>query len=446
MSVTGLLFAAGFAVGCFLAFARHPVYGLITYVAVYYLHPPSRWWGEALPDLRWSLLAACVTLVSLWAGKSRVTPASIGKEKFWIGLVIFILWLTFQSLWAMDMPMHLELLTVFTKYALLVVLIYKCVDSTRHLKLFLWAHVLGCTYLGWVVFTTYIGGRFEGFGGPDINEANSGALQVVTGIVTAGALFLAGRFKERLVLAGCMPLIVNALVSTMSRSGFLAIGVSGAIYNYLVAVKFRTVVRVMTILAVVLFLVLANPVYWARIASIKYAGEEVEGVDTGAGRLVLIQAQMKMFAAHPWGCGHRCTAVLSRRYLEDKDLTGVGADRARSSHNTIMSLLVEQGLPGVFLYGAMISWIFRSARKLKQRFRDSGSFLAEVYPAVAASLGAICLGDLFVDYLKAEVRIWFIAILMVLVRLSTADQAKSKGSGSASNGAPPTGNAPRCVG
>lgn len=55
LSLTSLLFLAAYFSGCIAALVRHPVYGLVTYVLMLYLHPPSRWWGEALPDLRWSL-------------------------------------------------------------------------------------------------------------------------------------------------------------------------------------------------------------------------------------------------------------------------------------------------------------------------------------------------------------------------------------------------------
>ena len=39
---------------------------------------------------------------------------------------------------------------------------------------------------------------------------------------------------------------------------------------------------------------------------------------------------------------------------------------------------------------------------------------------MAASLIAVFIGDLFVDYLKLEVRIWFLAFLMVLFKLEAA--------------------------
>jgi O-antigen ligase len=310
------------------------------------------------------------------------------------------------------------LLTSYVKYAVLIALIYVCVDTPENLKLVLWSHVAGCAYLGWIVLSQYTGGRFEGFGGPDIDEANSGAMQIVTGIVSAGALFLTGTWKARAVVIAVAPMIVNALVATVSRSGFLAAAVAGIAFNVFTAPKYRRFVKVASVLAIVLFVALTNPHYWERMASIKVAGEDIEGVDTGAGRKELLIAQWDMFKKHPLGCGHRCTATLSTNYLDDSLLTGIGENRARSSHNTFMSLLVEQGLPGAALYILLAMWVFKSTLELRRRLRVDSGILSQSCAAVAAALAAIFVGDLFVDYLKLEVRTWLLALLMALIKLS----------------------------
>jgi len=426
VSITGLLFMLAFFAGCYLALARHPIYGLVTYVAEYYLHPPSRWWGESLPDLRWSLLAAGVTALAVMIRKKPLAAQAAGvplsHHRIFIGLILFVLWVALQSLWALDMDMHMELLSLFAKYVLLLALIYKCVDSEEHLRLFLWTHVLGCVYLGWIVLDANSGGRFEGFGGPDINESNAGALQIVTGVATAGALFLAGSARTKLIIIAALPLILNAFIATVSRSGFLEIIVAGVVYNLLAPKHRRKRVGVVSVIGVIGFLIIAGPTYWGRIDSLKYAGEQVDGMDTGASRIAIVKAQWEMFKAHPMGCGHRCTAVLSPSYMPDSLLTGEGENRARSSHNTFMSLLVEQGVFGVMFYVGMLGWIVARLISLRRVFRSQESLLAEFYPAVAASLCAILIGDMFVDYLRSEARIWFVALLMVLVKLAALEQ------------------------
>lgn len=65
MSISALVFVGVYAIGLLLAFARHPGYGVFAYLWVFYNHPPSRWWGAELPELRWSLIAAVVTLIAI---------------------------------------------------------------------------------------------------------------------------------------------------------------------------------------------------------------------------------------------------------------------------------------------------------------------------------------------------------------------------------------------
>ncbi len=440
MGLTGLLFLAAYAAGCILALARHPIFGLITYVAAFYLHPPSRWWGQAMPDLRWSLMAAAVTVLGVMMNKRLPARRGLFRKPPVIGLVAFIAWLVLQIPLALDSEYHMILLTLYAKYLLLMVLMYKCIDSVEHLLMFLWAHVLGCLYLGWIVFTTYVGGRFEGFGGPDINEANAGAMQIVTGIFFGSALFLGGSMRDKAILFGGMPFIVNAVIATMSRGAFLAAGVGGLIFNYFTPRKYRKRVRLLSVLALVLFILLTNPLYWARMASLKQAGEEVEGADTGSDRVVLMKAQVQMFASHPLGCGHRCTAVLSPYYLDDEYLTTNAAGvRARASHSTIMTMLVEHGIPGVIFYALLVLWLIVAVWRLARRLRDEDGFLATLVPAIGAATAALTVGDLFVDYLKMEVRFWLITLLLIMLDM-TADRvvpARKKGPGHRAPTAPP---------
>jgi len=177
----------------------------------FYLHPPGRWWGQSIAGGRWALVAGLVTLFALLLRGRTTKGPPILKDGFFIGLLAFILWVALQLLWAMEPELQMILLVLYAKYAILVLLICKCIETAAHLKMFLWTHVAGCFYLGLLVYSRYSGGRFEGFGAPGIDDANSGAIQIVTGLFVAAALFLAARFKERAVLFGMMPFVLNAL-------------------------------------------------------------------------------------------------------------------------------------------------------------------------------------------------------------------------------------------
>lgn len=424
MSATALLFVIGYLAGCVMAFARHPIFGLATYVLTLFIHPPSRWWGQGiLLSVRWSLFAAAVTLIAIIVSKERRKHVlSLQSHGAFVGLMIFNVYLIVQSLWALDQTAHAEMISYYIKFALGMVLIYLSVDSEKHLKIFLWAHVLGCAYFGWIAFTTYEGGRFEGFGGPGLGEANAGALTIVTGIYCAAAIFLMSDWRTRGGLFLVIPLLVNALVTTISRSGFLSMGAGGIVYNIFTPPKYRRQVRFLSVLAAILFIGMTNPTYWMRIASITHAGEEVEGVDTGSGRLVIISSQFKMFAAHPLGCGHACTEFLSPSYMDESMLDGVeGGGKARASHNTFMTMLVDHGIVGAAAYILLGLWILKNLWKLAKHYKKREGVLPTVFPSIAGILGAMTVGDLFVSYIYFEVRIWFLTIMMVMLSLAARE-------------------------
>lgn len=421
MSLTGLLFVLAFLAGCLMALVRHPMYGLLTYVGAFYLHPPSRWWGQGLLlDVRWSLIAAGVTLVALMFGRVQRQSLPLFSHGVSWGMVLLLGWITAQFPWVIDSEQHSQLVEYYLKFLVVVLLIYKCVDSERNLTWFVWAHVLGCFYFGWIAYSTYTGGRFEGFGGPGLSEANAAALTMVTGALFGGSLFLSAAWRQRAALVGLLALIVNGVVTTVSRSGFLSLLMGGILFNAFAPSRYAHQIRVLSVLGLVLFAMVTNPVYWQRMQSIKYKGQEIEGVDTGGGRLEVMKAQLEMFRDHPLGVGHFGTEILSPQYLSGTNLNVSTGKRA--SHNTFFSLLVDHGFLGAVFYVLMLVWVLRALLKLRRHYRERPSRLATLLPAVAASFGALTVADMFVPYVRYEIRFWLISILMVMLSLAQRDR------------------------
>ncbi len=425
MTLTGLAFLISFAYGMLSALGRHPIYGLTTYIAVLFLHPPSRWWGASLPGGRWALVASLVTFFAYQSRSSLLMkPTKIRSHSIFMALSILFVWMVIQWPWALWTAKHGEIVELYFKYLILMYLFYHVVSTDRHLRMILWTYIFGCFYLGWIAYTTYTGGRFEGFGGPDTGEANAGALALVLGVFAVAPIFLTGTLTERLLLMGAVPFIMNGIITTASRSAFLALSIGGLIYLYFSPKRYRGRIVLLGALGVVAFVVLANDFFWGRMGSLKHAGSDVaveitEGgrkVSAGFGRVVLMEAQMQMFLTNPLGHGHRGTAALSSQYLDERFLTGAAdTNRARSSHSTFFTLMVEHGVVGIAVYFAMLWWCFFTLRRASRICRNGTPFQSALLPSLAAGLAATFVGDCFVDYLKFEPRIWFIVMLMILV-------------------------------
>jgi O-antigen ligase len=414
MALTALLFLMIFFGGLLLAFAIHPRFGLYTYLAVFYLHPPSRWWGDLLPDIRWSLVAAVVTLVALVR-----LPKMIGRPSFftlapvWL-LIAFTAWVWVQNAWALDPVMQMDLSILLTKYIVLFYLMYRLVDSPHMLNNVLFVHVLGCFYLGWLTWQASDTGRLDGVGGPGIGDANALAMHVSTGVMAAAYLVLhRGRWWVRLLAALAIPFMLNVVVQAESRSAVLAFLAGGLVFWLLKPVAYRRLFYLGAAVGVALVLYLGHTSFWERMRTIDTAVRTTEEADTSArSRFAIMEVQLRIAAENPLGVGHRGLVVLAPSYLPEQFLARQGS---RSSHSTYLTVLSEQGVPGAILFGALMFWAARSVWRMRNlRRHPEATRMAGQLAAVAAMLAVAAVGGFAVDYLKAEVQVWALLLLTVL--------------------------------
>lgn len=224
--LTATAFLGLFLLLAVLALVRHPVYGLYLYLAVFYIHPPSRWWSYVLPDLRWSLITAAVALLALIIHRKRLPKA----EGTWYSnvpgmvMIMFVVWLWIQNFWALDGPTHFNASVQYTKYILVFYLFYRLATDAAEATDILLVHIAGCAYLGILCFLAGrdIGGRLDGVGGPGIDDANTLGMFLATGVITAAMLFISLKGWRRFAIVLAMPIILNGLILTGSRGHFSA--------------------------------------------------------------------------------------------------------------------------------------------------------------------------------------------------------------------------------
>ena len=360
MSLTALLFAGFWLAFAGLALLRNPMFGLYLYVAVFYLDPPGRWWSQGLPDLRWSLLSAAVALLALaiHGGGARQPVFTKGPAALFL-LFIGYMWL--QTPWAAGPAEHWFGLIVFTKFLIVIYLIYALVNTRERLAGFLLAHALGCFYLGYLAWGTGAGGRLNGIGGPGINDANSLAMQLATGVFAAAAYFFAEKRWYRYIPLLIVPFALNGLIMAGSRGGFLALLAGGLAFFICRPPRQLHVVAVYGVLALGLLGYVASDYFWDRMQTIQAAtATEAEVDHSVATRLALFGYQWQMALDHPLGAGHQGTEALSLVYIPEEYHAGQGG---RSSHNTVMSSLVDQGFLGLAIWLSIMAMIWFRLRR-----------------------------------------------------------------------------------
>lgn len=415
-------------------FARTPLLGFGAYILVFYGHPPSRWWGALLPDLRWSFTAAICAVLAAYFYK----PVSYVSNKPWHQdtiirwVVIFIAWMWMQTPWVLGLDAHLEGVIIMTKYLLVMYVLVKILDSPQAMDFMFVAHIVGCAYLGVLARDMSVSGeRLDGVGGPGIDDANTLGMMFATGAVLSAVQLLAGPLWKRGLVLLCTPFILNGLVLTQSRGAFLGLATGGFALFFLAPKGKRKVIGSMGAAGAVLFLVLASQTFWERMQTIQVEeGQERE--KSAESRLVIAASQLRMFADHPMGVGHRGTAALSREYIPEEYLAkeaGVSEEnRQRSSHNTFLTVLVEQGVIGAVIYFSLLVTVFRRLFVLRSLpgATEEQKRISMLAAGVGGALVAVLISGQFADYLRAEVLAWLYAMVVAMSRMMTTVRAHAK--------------------
>jgi len=426
-----MLSAAAFGLFCvactLLAFVRHPIYGLYFYLSATYVYPPGRWWAYMFGDLRWSLLAAVVTVLAVWFGSAKLRP-----KPFWLAntpaliITLYALLMLIQTSWAVDIGTHLRGTTQFFKYIVAFWFVYRVVDSEEGVRNLLLAHVLGCGLLGLYAYVAgRSGGRLDGVGGPGIDDANTLGMYFATGAITAVGLLLVERGWRRWLSFGCLGIIMNGLILTNTRGAFLGLLAGGLVLAVCKAREHRRTFWLLAGAGVLCTSVLIDEKFIDRMSTIQDAIEQTEGADFSAvTRMTLAAAQMEMFRDYPMGTGWRGTATLSPRYLDEKYLSGGG----RSSHNTFLTTLVEQGVPGAVLYIWLTLWTIRAIYSLRSRRRGASPQFVSLAATISGVLAVVFASGLTADFLMAEVQFWMLAALVSTIGFATKDSKEAQAS------------------
>jgi O-antigen ligase len=420
--MTTVLFLVFFFSGCLLSLFKHPIYGILTYELILFLDPVSRWWGYALPNLRWSLTISIVSLIGFIIHKNKIKPKkSAFSYKIYLFYIFFLVWMIIQIPWALSFDIHYDFIILYLKYIIIVWLFYNTIDSEDKLQLFVLFYILGCAYLGWVAYSDYRGGRFEGFGGAGVGDANTSGVVLAISVFFASSLLIRGNIWVRRIVFICIPFILNGIIVSISRGAFIALVSGGIVFLLIAPANNRRQIWLLLIPAIILFSMLSPPNYWDRIFSITSVAseEKSERYTDGSDRIRIIRSQYKMFKDHLFGTGHKGTQILSPVYMGREDLTAVAGKLARASHNTYMSVIVDHGIIGGVLYLLLMFQAFRKVIELRTYGNeDQVGIIPIIVTSIGASFVSIGVGGLSGNFFRLEIVFWIICILMVALNLS----------------------------
>lgn len=435
MSITGLVYLAVVGMGCLMSISGRPFIGLLVYVFTFYFYAPGSWWGGSLPELRWSLLAAMVTLIGLFSEHKKNKTAEqqttetvrfFSRPEFKLYLAL-VLWIWLQSLWAIAPGAHREYAVMATKFLLLFFLMHKILITEKRILGFIVANILGCAYFGWLGLS-HTSGRFESVPTPGLADGNLLSLHMVPVLLLSSFVLLCNYKKSKFWLLIPIALTLNAIFLTQSRGGLV-----GLVIGCCLALLFRPkVLRGQINLYILLAIISAVQLVPADLIDrlTQAAGPEEERDKSAESRLVIVEAQLNMFIGQPLlGYGHRGTLVLSPDYVESSFLTSTSAGKVRGSHNLLMSLLVDFGLVGAIFYLIVIYIFVRRLFKMRQNIihldKATGN-LYIMYLGGVCALVALMVSSMFSNSLRLEIDILLIGLLSAIYTKLQSEWAKQE--------------------
>lgn len=418
-----------FVVACVvLAFRRHPIWGLMFYLGTFYVHPPSRWWSYMLPDPRWALLSALITVAAVVLHRGRLRS----DRPVWLAnapallFIAYATWMMMQIPWALDLDSHIEGAIKLVKYMVAFWFIYRLMDTKESLKVLMYAHSIGCALLGlFALGAPRDAGRLEGVGGPGIDDANTLGMFLATGAIVCLGLMMIEKGWRRWVCLLLLACIGNGFVLANSRGAFLGMVIGGGVVMLCKSKLHRKAFWGLALVGLIGFAFAVDKLFVERMFTIGDVAEQTEEADMSArSRVVIYEAQLQMWLEHPLGAGYRGTVVLSPQYLERKwlttDVSGDETTAGRASHNTFMTTLVEQGLPGAVIFTSLVLWLVTRMRTIRRLDRlGADPELTTAASALCGGVMVVIVAGIAADYLMAEVQIWLFAALVSALQLMT---------------------------
>jgi hypothetical protein len=409
-----LLFFLTFLSTIILAIRDSAVYLFVLYQAYYFFNPSTKWWASYIPDLSYSfyiVLSLLIITTLKWTKLKDNRIFSIPQFYFmYISTFLYFI----ASFYAVLPSIHSIALDSIITLSVLVTIVYKLVQTEKHLDIILKGYLIFAGYMGYYVsqFGRTSNGRFEGAGMVDSPDANGiGAALAPAVILCVYYVWSNPKWFSRIFFSLVGIYLANALVQIGSRGAFLGVSFGCSLFIwFLYFSKLQRKNQKKAVIALVFIGVAAvtDSSFWNRMGTIK-----VENIETaterqsGSTRIYFWLAAMDMAKDYPFGAGASGFIYYSNFYIPDSINTG--GSRSRAVHSTWFEVLTETGYLGLISFTGMILYsfitIFRTMKVLKNQHQ-----IDRYFKVLAIGCGLLCfvISMTFLNRFRAEILYWYI--------------------------------------
>jgi hypothetical protein len=401
------LSAVGIVLGLF-----SPLWGAIACIDAYLFNPSVM----ELPDggFRYQLWINLVFIIG-WVIHWPKGVDRVGQEGWLIkSLWIFVAFGFASAAWAYDNP-QLALNTFYEvfKTALFAALLVRVIRSQRDLSFVIMAVLIGVAHASFMhVFGTRYGyvppiyGRENGV----LPDAQTSVMVIFVPLLLVLAMM--GQKYERIVSWLALPIVLDSIVVTYQRTGFVALGVELVLMLLFLPMRIKIRMAPGLMIGLVLFVFRLTPAdYWDWVDTIKNPTQE----GSADSRFHIGAASWRMLKDYPFGVGYRNYMDVVHNYLEAEWLF----DDKRTAHNSYFTIACETGIEGFIPWISAFLGACWMLRKIRKRADLRNPTRVEIY-AMGMEIGLygwIATG-FFHNEQEVDPAYWLVALAVVLTRLN----------------------------
>lgn len=309
----------------------------------------------------------------------------------------------------------------FLKTALMYLVVVGAIRGPRDVERLVMVYLIAATLYAVVVISRFDLGAGDAWrlGHLYYYDANDFATFVVTAL-PFGLYFLhAGRrLPARLFACLALGVLALAFVRTGSRGGFIAlVAVVGFIVLKYTAIALRWRIGATALVALVV-IGAASDQYWTQMGTI-LSDADYNRTDE-SGRMHIWRRGIGYMLSNPVfgvGPGNFQAAEGMLSPLADRQNFNVGV-RWNAAHNSYIQVGAELGIPGLFIFVAMIASTFGALRQLNRRLADDDdeaeSHARALTNALMAAVVGFVVGAYFLSLVYTELFYTLVALAVGL--------------------------------
>ena len=412
MSKTQLVWFCVVLLGFGTSVVKGPMFGLLTYLFIFYTQLS---WADSLSiggyD-RWSLYAAVILMVTtLYYNRRHRTNKFYNKMPHFKWLILIIVNMLLVTPFAVDSVGNKNAIIDFIKLTTLYYLVISAVDSKKNYLYFIYFQIWGNFHLGWEAYRHghFESGRLENIGVPGAFGSNhlSNHLLLIFPFLANNGLF--GKLSVKLVVMASSAFILKAFLDCNSRGSFLGAIVIGVILILLTPPHKKKKLIFALMIAACILSVYGGERLLNRMKTIQTYEED----GSAMGRVESWKRAIDMIVEYPLGKGGDSFKFLSPHYIPEIVASYDGQNRA--IHNTYLMMATNWGVQGLILLLIFLGSTIKELHTIRCRYGSGNDdFYSTESIAIEAALIGFLVAVIFGNRIYAEGLYWFCALATVL--------------------------------